>query len=192
MFRADARRLPLEDEKADFVFMDPPYGDNLSYSGKPECIGELAATDPAYFEAFDEVFAEIDRILRPGRYMAVYVCDVWKKSAFVPIGTILAEMLAQRFLPVDHVAVVRGNKDLEKGNYHKAAEEENFFLRGFNHLLIFKKPEAGEVRKAKVERKKQQRSDSRDAGRRGAQGKPKKGRARGGKGIPRNGKKPRR
>ena len=25
IFRADARRLPLEDEKADFVFVDPPY-----------------------------------------------------------------------------------------------------------------------------------------------------------------------
>lgn len=179
VFRADARSLPLEDEKADFVFMDPPYGDNLTYSGRPECIGELAATDPAYFAAFEQVFAEIDRILRPGRYMAVYVCDVWKKSAFVPIGSILAEMLAQRFLPVDHVAVVRGNKDLEKGNYHKAAEEENFFLRGFNHLLIFKKPEAGEVRRAKVDRKKQQRSSSREAGRQGAQGKPRKGGPRG-------------
>lgn len=179
VFRADARKLPLEDEKADFVFMDPPYGDNLTYSGQKECIGELAATDPAYFEAFDVVFNEIDRILRPGRYMAVYVADVWKRNAFVPIGTILSEMLAQRFLPVDHVAVVRGNKDLEKGNYHKAAEEENFFLRGFNHLLIFKKPEAGEVRRAKVDRKKQQRVESREAGRQGSQGKPKKGGPRG-------------
>lgn len=182
VFRADARKLPLEDEKADFVFMDPPYGDNLTYSGQRECIGELAATDPAYFEALDVVFEEIDRILRPGRYMAVYVADVWKRNAFVPIGSILSEMLARRFLPVDHVAVVRGNKDLEKGNYHKAAEEENFFLRGFNHLLIFKKPEADEVRRAKVDRKKQQRVDSREAGRQGSQGKPKKGGPRGGQG----------
>lgn len=139
VFRADARKLPLEDGKADFVFMDPPYGDNLKYSGKAECIGELAATDPAYFEAFEQVFAEVDRILRPERHLAVYVCDVWKKKSFVPIGAILSGMLAARFEPVDHVAVVRGNKDLAKGNYHKAAEEENFFLRGFNHLLVFRK-----------------------------------------------------
>ncbi|MHC4380997.1 MAG: TRM11 family SAM-dependent methyltransferase [Planctomycetota bacterium] len=192
VFRADARDLPLEDGKADFVFMDPPYGDNLTYSGQPECIGELAATDPAYFEAFEQVFAEVERILRPERYLAVYVSDVWKKNAFVPIAAILSEMLSQRFLPVDHIAVVRGNKDLEKGNYHKSAEEENFFLRGFNHLLIFKKPAAGEVRRAKVEKKKQRQTMSRDAGRAGAQGKPRdegrRGSSGGGGRGPRGGK----
>jgi hypothetical protein len=35
------------------------------------------------------------------------------------------------FEPVDVVAVVRHNKTLEMGNYRKAAEEGNFFLRGF-------------------------------------------------------------
>jgi hypothetical protein len=48
-------------------------------------------------------------------------------------------MLMKRFKPVDHIAVVRGNRKLDKPNFHKAAEEENFFLRGFNHLMIFKK-----------------------------------------------------
>jgi len=48
-------------------------------------------------------------------------------------------MLAQRFRPVDHVAVVRGNRKLERPTHHRAAAEENFFLRGFHHLLIFKK-----------------------------------------------------
>jgi adenine-specific DNA-methyltransferase len=34
------------------------------------------------------------------------------------------------------VSVVRHNKSLELGNYRKAAEEGNFFLRGFNYLFI--------------------------------------------------------
>jgi len=141
VFRADARKLPLEDEKAAFVFLDPPYGDNLRYSGRPDCIGELAAEGPDYFPAMDAVFAEVERILRPGRHLAVYCCDVWKRKAFVPIGARLSELLSRRFEPVDHVAVVRHNRTLKQGNYHKAAEETNFFLRGFNHLLIFRKPE---------------------------------------------------
>jgi hypothetical protein len=37
------------------------------------------------------------------------------------------------------MCVVRGARKLEKPAFHKAAAEGNFFLRGFNHLLIFKK-----------------------------------------------------
>jgi hypothetical protein len=41
---------------------------------------------------------------------------------------------------VDIVSVVRRNKTLEMGNYRRAAEEGNFFLRGFNYLFIVRKP----------------------------------------------------
>jgi DNA modification methylase len=143
IFRADARHLPLENGKADFVFMDPPYSTHLEYSGREECIGELDAFTPAYFEAMDEVFAEVDRCLRDRRYLALYCGDSFKKKrGFVGIGATLFTLLAKRFKPVDHIAVVRGNRKLEKPNFHRAAAEENFFLRGFNHLLIFKKEKA--------------------------------------------------
>jgi adenine-specific DNA-methyltransferase len=35
--------------------------------------------------------------------------------------------------------VVRHNQKLDRGNWRKAAEEGNFFLRGFNYLFIMKK-----------------------------------------------------
>jgi adenine-specific DNA-methyltransferase len=140
VFRADARKLPVEEGKADFVFMDPPYSTHLEYSGREECIGELDAFGTEYFEAMGKVFEEADRVLRDRRYLAVYCGDSFrKKRGFVGIGATFYGMLAQRFRPVDHVAVVRGNRKLDRPNYHRAAAEENFFLRGFNHLLIFKK-----------------------------------------------------
>jgi hypothetical protein len=120
--------------------MDPPYSTHLEYSGKEECIGELDAFTPAYFDAMDAVFAEAERCLRDRRYLALYCCDTFKKKrGFVGIGAALFTLLARRFEPVDHIAVVRGNRKLEKPNFHRAAAEENFFLRGFNHLLVFKK-----------------------------------------------------
>ena len=138
---ADARELPIEDDCADFVFVDPPYGSNLKYSGSENCIGELSATTDEYFAAMGEVFEEMWRVLKPGSCGAVYVCDVWQRKRFTPIGSQFVFMLSQIVEIIDHVAVVRGNKDLDKGNYHKAAEETNFFLRGFQHLIIFRKPE---------------------------------------------------
>lgn len=181
---ADARDLPLEDDSIDFFFCDPPYGKNLKYSGRDECIGELDARDQAYFDAMKEVFEEAWRVLKPGKCAAFYVCDVWTRQLMVPIGTHFVFMLNQIFEMVDHIAVVRGNKDLDKGNYHKAAEETNFFLRGFNHLIVVRKPEwaadEGETGgRPKSKRKPQEGAE--EARRRGrAGGGPQKGR-RGGK-----------
>lgn len=140
IFRADARKLPLEDGKADFVFMDPPYSTHVDYSPEPGCIGALSAFEGAYFEAMEQVFSEADRILRDRRYLALFVSDTFKKKqGFVPIAARLSAALSERFRPIDHVSVVRGNRKLEKPAFHKAAAEGNFFLRGFTHLMIFKK-----------------------------------------------------
>lgn len=143
VFRADARHLPLEDGVADFFFMDPPYSTHLTYSDRGECIGKLDAFEPGYLEALDQVFAEVERCLRDRRYLAVYVSDSWKaKKGFAGIGYEVFGLLKRRFKPVDAIAVVRGNRKLEKPNFHRAAAEGNFFLRGFNHLLVFKREAA--------------------------------------------------
>lgn len=137
--QADARSLPLEDDSADFVFMDPPYSTHIEYSDHPNCIGKLDAFEAEYLDAMDGAFAEAQRVLKDRRYLAVYVSDTFKKKrGFIGLGAELYVLLKRRFRPVDHVAVVRGNRKLEKPRFHKTAAEDNFFLRGFNHLLIFK------------------------------------------------------
>ena len=145
--QADARALPLQDESVDFFFLDPPYSTHLDYAkGGAERAGDIGALDAFgadYFDAMEVVFGELQRCLRDRRYLAVYVSDTFKKKkGFVGIGARLFGQLERRFRPVDHVAVVRGSRKLEKPRFHKVAEEENFFLRGFNHLLIFKKESA--------------------------------------------------
>jgi DNA modification methylase len=155
VFRADARKLPLEDAKADFVFVDPPYSTHLTYSDNPSDIGALDAgaeggeAGAPYYDAIGAVFAEAFRILRDRRYLAVYVSDSWRKrkggepgsgaGTFMPIGFELFARLRLLFRPVDVVCVVRHNAKLKRGHWHAAAEEGNFFLRGFNYLLVFKK-----------------------------------------------------
>ena len=152
---ADARELPLEDERVDFVFIDPPYSTHIDYSDDERCIGKLDASAPpehegavmghAYYEAMDRVIDEIVRVLRPGRYMGLYVSDSWVKrkgvkgGVFMPIGFELFGILAHSLRPVDIICVVRRNAKLQRGNWHKAAREQNFFLRGFNYLFIMKK-----------------------------------------------------
>ena len=137
----DARELPLPDDSVDFFFADPPYSLNLKYSEDPRCIGTLSAFDEPYFEALDQVFFEASRVLKAGAYGAIYICDVHQpKKGFAPIGTRTLALLLQYFEPIDHVCVVRHNKTLKDPRYRRGAEEGGFFLRGFNHLLIFRAP----------------------------------------------------
>lgn len=152
--RADARKIPMADGTADFVFIDPPYSTHVDYSDDPACIGKLDASGEdggrAYYKAMDQVISEIHRVMKDRRYMGLYVSDSFRKrkgkpgGAFMPIGFELFAMMRKRFRPIDIICVARQNQKLGRGNWHKAAEEGNFFLRGFNYLFIMKKEETPE------------------------------------------------
>ena len=136
---ADARSIPLKNKTVDLIFFDPPYADNLDYSDDPRCLGKLKA-DGRFQRAMRLVIAECTRVLRDDRVLAIYVCDVFKKDrGFHPLGFEIFEMTKADYIPIDIVAVIRHNKTLEMGNYRKAADEQGFYLRGFNYLLLLRK-----------------------------------------------------
>lgn len=138
--KADARKLPLKNEEADFVFIDPPYSDHITYSNEKECLGRIEAEDPKYFVELEKVIKEIKRILKPRRYMGLTISDSYKKKkGFMPIGFKTFEILSRHFKPIDIIAVVRHNKSLQKSQWRKAAVEGNYFMRGFNYLFVMKK-----------------------------------------------------
>lgn len=163
--QGDAREIDLESESIDFVFLDPPYSTHIDYSDDQRCIGKLDAGEggleqnkhgpgeppepmgQAYYEAMEETIAECHRVMKNRRYLGLYVSDSFKKQKgvkgglFMPIGFELFSIMRDYFKPVDIIAVVRHNTKLQRGNWHKAAEEQNFFLRGFNYLFIMKKEE---------------------------------------------------
>ncbi|MCA9307388.1 MAG: hypothetical protein KDA16_12700 [Phycisphaerales bacterium] len=146
--QADARQIPMADGSVDFVFVDPPYSTHVDYSDDPRCIGKLDAGGEdggaAYYAAMGLVIGEMHRVMKDRRYMGLYVSDSFKKGRpFMPIGFELFSMLRERFKAVDIIAVARGNAKLGRGNWHKSAEEGNYFLRGFNYLFIMKKEAGG-------------------------------------------------
>lgn len=137
---ADARSIPQKAESVDLVFIDPPYSTHVDYSEDPRCIGKLDSRGSEYFVAMEKVIRECHRILKPGGHFAIYVCDSFKKGKpFSPIGFQLFDLAAHHLDAVDIVCVTRHNKSLKKNHWHTSAVEGNYFLRGFNYLLIFKK-----------------------------------------------------
>jgi len=144
IFRVDARKLPPElTDKVDFVFIDPPYSTHIDYGPDPRDIGKLDAKDGKYYDAMEQVIREIHRILKPGKCWALYISDSYVHGqGFHPLGFELFDRARKvGFEPLDIISVTRHNKTLEMGNYRKAAEDGNFFLRGFNYLFIFRKLE---------------------------------------------------
>lgn len=138
--QADARFLPIKKSTVDFIFIDPPYSTHLEYSDDKRCLGTLDARDGSYYDAMDIIFAEMNRVLKDRRYIAVFVSDSFKKGKpFCALGFEFFGRMAKLFKPIDIIAVTRHSKTLKRNHWHTSAVEGNYFLRGFNYLLIFKK-----------------------------------------------------
>jgi DNA modification methylase len=138
--RNDARRIPLPDESVDMVFIDSPYGDNIDYNDQPANIGKISAETDEFYDELEKVMAECYRVLKPGKTIGWLIGDQWVKKKFTPVGFLVYERLARHFEPVDIICVARRGQSSNTGMWHNRALRFNFYLRGFKHLFIMRKP----------------------------------------------------
>lgn len=138
----DSRKLPLKDNSIDMVFIDSPYGDNVSYSNDPRDIGKISAEDPKFYEELEKVAKELFRVLKAGKALGWLIGDQWVKRKFTPVGFKIYNMLVENvgFEPIDLVCVTRRNQSSNTGVWHYRAKKFNFFLRGFKYLILVRKP----------------------------------------------------
>jgi DNA modification methylase len=145
----DARRISLEDESVDMVFIDSPYGDNIDYNDQPGNIGRISAEADEFYEALDRVMAECYRLLKPGKTLGWLIGDQWVKKKFTPVGFRVYEQLRRHFETVDIICVARRSQTSNTGIWHNRALRFNFYLRGFKYLFIMRKPAADEEQATK-------------------------------------------
>ncbi len=112
-----AARLPLSDDTVDYIFTDPPFGENIYYAdlnflveawhgvttdAKPEAIIDKFKNKalPDYQHLMQRCFAEYHRVLKPGRWMTVVFSNskaaVWNaiQVALQQAGFVVAEVTA--------------------------------------------------------------------------------------------------
>jgi len=163
----DARKIPLEDESVDLVFVDSPYGDNIRYNDHPDCIGKISSESERFYDELEKVMRECYRILKKGKILGWLIGDQWVKNRFTPVGFKVYERLCKYFETVDIVCVVRRGQASHTGIWYNRARRFNFFLRGFKYLFIMRKPINGrapthkprKIRWAYYERKTGRKSD---------------------------------
>jgi len=111
----NASNLPMPDESVDYVFTDPPFGENIYYSdlnlfaeawhevytdvGSEAIIDRVREKDLVFYEnAMQQAFSEMFRVLKPGRWMTVVFSNskasVWNaiQVALQQAGFIVAEV----------------------------------------------------------------------------------------------------
>ena len=149
VIKNDSRKIPLEDNSVDMIFIDSPYGDNVSYSDDPRDIGKISAEDQRFYKELEKVAQEIYRILKPGKVMGWLIGDQWVKRKFTPVGFRIYQMLVDNvgFEPIDIICVARRNQSSHTAVWHYRAKKFNFFLRGFKYLLLVKKPKEQKIKR---------------------------------------------
>jgi len=85
--RNDSRKMPLDNNSADMVFLHPPYWNMVYYTRFKEKLSDLsrAETLEKYLTMLKEVLQEAHRILKDGRFLCVLIGDRIKDGRFIAL-----------------------------------------------------------------------------------------------------------
>lgn len=148
-----AAQLPLKDESVDYVFIDPPFGQNLIYSelnfiwesflGVYTNVDSEAIVDGFrskdvlfYQQAMRRGFGEVYRVLKPGRWVTVEFHNsqnsIWMaiQEAIVSVGFVIADVRVldkQQGSHKQNVSLGAVKKDLVISAYKPREELEQAF-----------------------------------------------------------------
>jgi DNA modification methylase len=135
----DARKIPLNENQVDLIFIDSPYGDNIKYNENPKNIGNISSETEEFYDELEKVMRECHRVLKPGKVLGWLIGDQWVKKKFTPVGFLIYDHLCKYFEPLDIVCVVRRSQTSNTGIWYNRAIRFNFYLRGFKYLFIMRK-----------------------------------------------------
>lgn len=83
----DSRKIPLDKNSVDMVFIHPPYWNLATYTEAEEKLPDLsrAKTPEEFLKMLKPVFEECFRVLKKGKFMCVLLGDLIREGKFVPL-----------------------------------------------------------------------------------------------------------
>jgi DNA modification methylase len=144
IIKNDARKIPLDDDSVDLIFIDSPYGDNIKYNNEPANIGNISSESKLFYDELEKVMVECHRILKKGKVLGWLIGDQWVKRRFTPVGFEVYNRLCRHFDTVDVICIPRKGQHSHTAPWYNRARRFNFYLRGFKYLFIMRKSPNGE------------------------------------------------
>lgn len=142
----------VEPESVDLCVCSPPYWNILNqkrtadykqirhYGNLDGDLGTIADYE-AFLDAVTDVFRDVLRTLKPGRYCCVVVMDLRKKSRFFPLHSDLATRLAQAGYVFDDLII--WNRQSEYNNLRPLGYPSVFRINKVHeYVLLMQKPKA--------------------------------------------------
>lgn len=152
IYREDARSISkhLPAESVDFVVTSPPYWDVLNqqrtadskeirnYGNYENDLGTIADYH-TFIASLSEVFTEVFKVLKPGKYCVVNVMDLRKKAKFFPFHMDLSLALQKVGFELDDIII--WDRHMQYNNLRALGYPSVFRLNKVHEfLLIFQKP----------------------------------------------------
>ncbi|MEO0141436.1 MAG: DNA methyltransferase [candidate division WOR-3 bacterium] len=134
---ADARTLPLRDEVADAVVTDIPYADMIKYSDLPDDLSNIEDYEE-FLKELSAAFGEIYRVLKNGRYAAVFVADyrIARSRIILPIHADVIKLMCDKGFELFDLYVWRYYRS---GGFRPFGSKPYQAMNVHSYILVFHK-----------------------------------------------------
>ena len=140
-----------EEQKAQFLFLHPPYADIIRFSDMPNDLSNAETTE-AFLDEFEKVCRLGYECLEPGRFAAVVIGDKYTAGELIPLGFYCMDRMNRVGFKTKSIIVknMTGNEKA-KGRmtnlWRYRALVGGFYLFKHEYVLVFQKPEQKGARK---------------------------------------------
>lgn len=91
IIKNDSRKIPLDDESVDLVFMHPPYWNIVKYSSDKNDLSK-AKTLNDFLKGLEKVIRESHRILKNKKFLCILIGDMVENGEFISLSRKIANL----------------------------------------------------------------------------------------------------
>lgn len=134
----------FEKEKAQFLFLHPPYADIIQFSDSERDLSN-ATTTQAFLDQFEHVCKLGYEMLEPGRFAAVVIGDKYTQGELIPLGFGCMDRMNRAGFKTKSIIVknITGNEKA-KGRMNNLwryrALVGGFYIFKHEYVILFQKP----------------------------------------------------